>query len=240
VRGTGGTAPIRAPSARAGVARTGACLLLAGVLAACGGGEDAPEPPEEKPLTTRGVRSAREIALLEAHRETPAERRDRAALEREVSADWVEGADGDDWDEEAAPATDDSPRQRDANASDPLDIPDPRVRAEAVMDTDAADAGGLQLLLRAMDDESPRVREAAAEQLGDSEHAEALAALIDALSDEDPDVQLAVIDALEWFDDPRAVPALLDVAERTGDDQIREAAEDAADVLDPLDPLDPE
>ncbi|MGE0713086.1 MAG: HEAT repeat domain-containing protein [Planctomycetota bacterium] len=88
-----------------------------------------------------------------------------------------------------------------------LDDPDAEVRQEA-----RVALGGLrelnperaEVLLRSLDDRSPRVRAFAAEALGLARLERAVLPLIDRLRDPDTEVRLAVVEALRRANDPRA------------------------------------
>lgn len=227
------------PALGRGFCRGLAVALLAG-LVGCGGDEpepaDRPEPRPEPRAEADRPRSARELALLGELR-ARAERRgeDELAgdaeeitrLEQALAREMLGEPPMD-------PAPREQPRDPGPRSFEPgsfpqLQEPDEERRADAVFDADPDD--DVEMLVVAIQDESPEVREAAAEQLGDSEQDLALDALIGALQDQNEDVVMAAIAAIEWRDDARAIPALRSAAEELPWEDAREAARDAIDWL---------
>lgn len=215
-------------------------ILLATLATGCGSGSEDPEPEAPEAAAARAVheRGARELALLHERRERLEARASREPLSAEQLMN--EAAEIARLEQDLAlemsgePPQDEPYREPPVPRSEPGEFPqlqerDEELRADAVFDADPD--SDIEMLVFAMQDESPSVREAAAEQLGDSEQDLALDALIGALRDDDDDVMMAVVDALEWRDDPRAIPALRVALEEASDPDQRERIQDAIEWL---------
>ena len=244
----GGARPPGCHNTRVRFARRNAAAIgLVALLLApgCGGDEADPDAAAEAGEPSVRQRRARELALLHERRarrdarlsleqvEPPsaeqliAEAQEIASLEAELARAMT----GEEPLRERAASDEPLRRRFEPGAFPQLLEPDEELRADAVFEADP-DAD-IEMLVIAIQDESSLVREAAAEQLGDSEQELALDALIGALQDDDAEVALATISALEWRDDPRAIPALRVAIEERSESEVREAAQDAIDWLDP-------
>ncbi len=227
--------------------RNAAAVGLAVLLLAPGCGDDEAESDTAAEVGTpaTGQRRARELALLHERR---ARRDARSGLEQveppsveqllaeaeeiaKLEGELARAMTGEEPPREQAVPDERLRRRFEPGVFPELQEPDEDLRADAVLEADP-DAD-IEMLVIAIQDESSLVREAAAEQLGDSEQELALDALIGALQDDDAEVALATISALEWRDDPRAIPALRVAIEERSESEVREAAQDAIDWLDP-------
>lgn len=226
--------------------RSAAAIGLAALLLApgCGDDEAGPEPAAKARAPKDRQLRARELALLDERRALRnarlslkqlesasakalvAEALELARLEEELARAMT----SEERPPEEAPPDEPLRRRFEPSVFPQLEEPDEELRTDAVLEADP-DAD-IEMLLIAIQDESSLVREAAAEQLGESEQELALDALIGALRDDDPHVALATITALEWRDDARAIPALRVTLEERSESDVREAAQDAIDWLD--------
>jgi hypothetical protein len=108
--------------------------------------------------------------------------------------------------------------------------PDPEVRADAATWLNVNTPEGFQAATdRLAHDESPVVRAAAAETLGDADVG-AVQPLLQALDDPDPRVVLATLDALEFVGDASTIPHLAPLLEHK-DVEVRERTVEAIEFL---------
>jgi HEAT repeat protein len=86
-------------------------------------------------------------------------------------------------------------------------------------------------LLTALNDKSPKVRQSAAESLGELEDARAVQPLTQALKDSNADVRLSVALALGMMGDASATASLIYALNDEQDNAVRGALETALDMI---------